>query len=121
MAEKKFYTHDGVVQSAELSADYAAAEKYDSARVGKLGVYYRDGLRTKYIAFDTVERAFIRVQEVTGRMCCGSVNFAYYRLVLVCGGVECADIMSESEKAMDSALAKVHENAPTIEIGVAQQ
>lgn len=121
MAEKKFYTHEGVVQSAELSADYAAAEKFDSARVGKLGVYYRDGLRTRYIAFDAVERAFIRIQEVTGRMCCGSVSFAYYRLVLVCGGVEYTDIMSESEKAMDAALAKIHENAPAISIGVAQQ
>ncbi len=120
MSAKKFYTPDGAVQSAELERDYAAADKFDGARVGKLGVYYRDGLRTKFMAFDTLERAFIRIQEVTGRMCCGSVNFAYYRLVLVRGGVECADIMSESEKAMDAALAKIRENAPALAIGVAQ-
>lgn len=120
MSAKKFHTPDGVIQGAEYDADYAAAEKFDGARVGRLGVYCRDGLRTKFMAFDTLERAFIRVQEVTGRMCCGSVNFAYYRLVLVRSGVEYADIMSESEKAMDAALAKIRENAPELAIGVAQ-
>lgn len=119
MAEKKFCTPDGITQNAALTADYQGAEKFDSARVGKLGVYYRDGLRTRFMAFDTLERAFIRIQEVTGKMCCGSVAFNYYRLVLVREGKEYADILSESEKAMDAALAKIHENAPTLAIGVA--
>lgn len=119
MAEKKFYTPEGALSSEELSADYRESEKFDNSRVGKLGVYYRDGLRTKFMAFDALERAFIRIQEVTGRMCCGSVNFTYYRLVLVRDGKEYADILSESEKAMDAALSKIHENAPTLAIGVA--
>lgn len=120
MAEKKFYTPDGELRSAEVSADYSNAERFDTVRVGKLGVYYRDGLRTRYMAFDTLQRAFIRIQEVTGKMCCGSLTFAYYRLVLIRDGKEYADILSESEKAMDKALAKIHENAPTLAIGVAE-
>ena len=119
MAEKKFSTPDGTVQSAEITADYESAQKFDSVRVGKLGVYYRSGLKTVFLAYASLERAFIRIQEVNGRMCCGSTTFAYYRLVLIRGGTEYAEVMSESEQAMDAALAAIHENAPTLPIGVA--
>ncbi len=121
MAEKKFATPDGAVQSAELTADYESARKFDAVRVGKLGVYYRSGLKTVFLAYPTLERAFIRIQEVNGRMCCGSTTFAYYRLVLIRGGKEYAEVMSESESAMDAALAAIHENAPELPIGVADQ
>lgn len=121
MAEKKFATPDGVVQSAELTADYEGAQKFDAVRVGKLGVYYRSGLKTVFLAYPTLERAFIRIQEVNGRMCCGSTTFAYYRLVLIRGGKEYAEVMSESEQAMDAALAAIHENAPELPIGVADR
>ncbi len=121
MAEKKFATPDGAVQSAELTADYERARKFDAVRVGKLGVYYRSGLKTVFLAYPTLERAFIRIQEVNGRMCCGSTTFAYYRLVLIRGGKEYAEVMSESESAMDAALAAIHENAPELPIGVADQ
>ncbi len=121
MAEKKFATPDGAVQSAELTADYERARKFDAVRVGKLGVYYRSGLKTVFLAYPTLERAFIRIQEVNGRMCCGSTTFAYYRLVLIRGGKEYAEVMSESESAMDAVLAAIHENAPELPIGVADQ
>ena len=121
MAEKKFATPDGAVQSAELTADYESERKFDAVRVGKLGVYYRSGLKTVFLAYPTLERAFIRIQEVNGRMCCGSTTFAYYRLVLIRGGKEYAEVMSESESAMDAALAAIHENAPELPIGVADQ
>ena len=121
MAEKKFATPDGAVQSAELTADYESAQKFDAVRVGKLGVYYRSGLKTVFLAYPTLERAFIRIQAVNGRMCCGSTTFAYYRLVLIRGGKEYAEVMSESEQAMDAALAAIHETAPELPIGVADQ
>lgn len=121
MAEKKFAMPDGAVQGAELTADYESAQKFDAVRVGKLGVYYRSGLKTVFLAYPTLERAFIRIQEVNGRMCCGSTTFAYYRLVLIRGGKEYAEVMSESESAMDAALAAIHENAPELPIGVADQ
>ena len=118
MAEKKFAAPDGKVQSAELTADYESAQKFDAVRIGKLGIYYRSGLKTVFLAYPTLERAFIRIQEVNGRMCCGSTTFAYYRLVLIRSGKEYAEVMSESEQAMDAALAAIHENAPALPIGV---
>ena len=119
MAEKKFAGLTGTVDSPEVNADFETAELFDKVRVGRLGVYYRDGFKTKFVDYPSMERVFIRIQEVNGRMCCGNATFAYYRLVFLCGGKEIADVMSEKEAAMDAALAKIHDMAPQIPIGVA--
>jgi hypothetical protein len=117
MAEKKFAGINGTVTGAEVSADYEAAPVFDKVRVGKLGVYFRDGFKTRFMDYSLLERVFIRIQEVNGRMCCGNATFAYYRLVFVVNGKEFVDTISENEKAMDDALAKIKESAPNVAIG----
>jgi len=121
MAEKKFAGINGTVERPQVTADYEAAQVFDKVRVGKLGVYFRDGFKTRFMDYSLLERVFIRIQEVNGRMCCGNTIFAYYRLVFVVNGKETADVISENEKAMDDALAAIKANAPeTLAIGVAE-
>ena len=117
MADKKFAGLNGAVDSAAVNADYESARLFDKVRVGKLGVYYRDGFKTRFLDYPSLERVFIRIQAVNGRMCCGTANFEYYRLVFVRDGQEIADVMSEKEKEMDAALAYIHEMAPDLAIG----
>ena len=107
MAEKKFAGVNGSVDSPEVSADFEAAKVFDKRRVGELGAYFRDGFKTKYIPYEYMDRAFIRIQETRGRMCCGQANFNYFRIVFVHDGKEFADYMSEKEKEMDDALAEI--------------
>ena len=107
MAEKRFAGINGTLESAELSADFDSAAVFEKLRVGEKGVYFRDGLRTRYIPYDYIDRAFIRVQETRSRMCCGQANFNYFRIVFVHGGKEFADYLSEKEKEMDDALAAI--------------
>ncbi len=122
MAEKKFAGIKGPVISPELSADYESARTFDKVKVGNLGVYYRDGFRIRFMDYSLLERVFIRIQEVNGRMCCGNTIFAYYRLVFVADGREIGDAISENERAMDEALALIKELAPTsVAIGVAEK
>ena len=117
MAEKKFYSPAGVVTDAAAAADFENAQIYDRALIGATGVYYRDGFRTKYVPYPSLERAFIRIQEVNGRFCCGKAVFAYFRLILVVNGKEWGDIMSEDERAMDDALAAIAQRSPSTAIG----
>lgn len=117
MAERKFAGLRGSVDTPEVSADFESAQVFDKLRVGRLGVYFRDGFKTRFLDYGSLERAFIRVQAVNGRMCCGTANFEYYRLVFVSGGREIADVMSEKEKEMDAALARIAELAPELAIG----
>ncbi len=117
MAEKKFRSPAGPVTDPSVAADFVKAERFDRAFVGALGVYYRDGFQTKYVPYSSLERAFIRIQEVNGRFCCGKAVFAYYRLVLVVNGREWGDIMSEDEKATDDALDAIARRSPETAIG----
>ena len=110
MANKQFL-------SDKAAPDYEQAQVFDKLRVGREGVYFRDGFRTRFIPYTDMDRVFIRIQEVNGRMCCGRATFAYYRLVFCKDGAEFADVLSENEKAMDEALACIAANAPQLAIG----
>ena len=118
MAEKRFAGLNGPVESEALSADFEAAKSYEKLKIGKLGIYYRDGLKTRFLAYEEMERAFLRVQEVRGRMCCGQTYFAYFRMIFVCGGKEYDAAISENEQMMRDALAAVAQAAPVVAIGV---
>lgn len=118
MAEQRFTGPRGPLESAELSADFDAAQVFEKLRVGKLAVYYRDGFKLRAFPYEQLEQAFIRVQEVRGRMCCGQANFAYFRLILVSGGKEYDNYLSENEKLMDAALSAIAQAAPGLKIGV---
>lgn len=118
MSEKVFSGPEGKLSSPAFEADFSSARQFDKLWVGKQAVYYRDGLRTRCIPYASMERAFIRVQEVRGRMCCGQATFAYFRMVFVVKGKEISEILSEDEKAMDAALAAIHEAAPELPVGV---
>ena len=59
MSEKKFHSPAGAVTDGAVQADFESAAKYDKAFVGALGVYYRDGFKTKYVPYPALERAFI--------------------------------------------------------------
>ena len=117
MSERKIYSPSGAVSDVSIVSDFENSVLYDKAYIGKLGVYYRDGFRLKYVPYPCLERAFIRVQEVNGRFCCGKAVFAYYKLVLVVDGKEWGEILSEDEKAMDEALAEISRRSPATAIG----
>lgn len=117
MADKKFAGVNGTVNSAEVAEDFAAAQQFDKVRVGKLGVYFKEGFRTRYLSYQDFDRAFIRVNEVDGKLCCGKSTFQYFRLVFVRNGKEFTDVISEDEKAMDDALAQIKAACPEMAIG----
>ena len=84
MADKRFAGLEGQRRTPRRSPPITRAPGgFDKLRVGRLGVYYRDGFKTRFLDYPSLERVFIRVQAVNGRMCCGTANFEYYRLVFV--------------------------------------
>ena len=106
----KFSTPEGRQETPELTADYESAERFEKTRVGTLGVYFPSGFGTKFIPYSYLDRAFIRVHEVDGKLCCGN-------LVFVHDGKEFADVISENEKLTDAALAAIAKAAPSVQIG----
>ena len=106
------------IKDEALNADYEAAPSFVKLKVGKLGVYYPDGFKIRAIKYNDIDRVFIRIHEVNGKMCCGSTIFQYFRMVFVKDQKEFADYVCEDEKAMDMALEEIRKNAPQILFGV---
>lgn len=109
----------GRIKDPAVAEEYESAARFDKVRVGDTGVFFPYNLSIKYIPYKYLDRVFIRVNEVNGKLCCGKATFYYYRLVFVRDGKEFVDVISEDEKAMDDALAAIAEKAPQVAIGFA--
>lgn len=77
---------------------------------------FRSGLKNVTVPYSELERAFLRVREATGKMCCGTACFADCYLVLVSGGRELAEIRMEKED-VQAALGMIAERSPSTIIG----
>ncbi len=117
MGKKHFRAFNKSFELDKLNADYEQAELFDKLRVGKLGVFYRDGFATVFLAYSDFDRVFIRIHEVTGKLCCGKSTFQYFRVVFVREGKEIADLLGEDEKAFDAALECISSRCPDIAVG----
>ena len=69
MASRVFAGINGKADSAEVNRDYENSTRFDKVQVGKLGVYFRDGFRIRFMDYSLLERVFIRVQEVNLKTC----------------------------------------------------
>ena len=92
-------------------------------KIGKLrldgaAVYFRSGLKNVTLPYGELERAFLRVREATGKMCCGTACFADCYLVLVSAGKELAEIRMEKED-VEAVLSLLAERSPATAIGKA--
>ena len=114
---KKFSGVKGTVCDAAVNEDYESAMAFEKIRVGKTGVFMPHNLSVKYIPFEYIDNAFVRINEVNGKLCCGNATFYYYRLVLVHGGKEIIDYLTENESTVDAALAEIAKSDERITIG----
>ena len=81
-------------------------------------MHSRYGLKNVTLPYGELERAFLRVREATGKMCCGTACFADCYLVLVSAGKELAEIRMEKED-VEAALSLLAERSPATAIGKA--
>jgi hypothetical protein len=106
------------VTDARYFEDYASADVCGKVKVGKLAVYYKDGLKRYCAPLEYIDRAFTRVNECNARTCCCANSYDYYRLILVHGEKEFANIIfDQDEKPVDEAERLLKERRPEIEIG----
>ena len=103
-----------IIQDNDHIADYQTAEKIGRVSPGRLCLYYRD-LGKKYcVPYDFIDRSFTRVSEVQPD---DSPAYYYYRLILVHGEKEFANLIFNKEEEADDALAKLSERAPDMAVG----
>lgn len=114
----KLYSPKGQpVESAELSADFRAAEKCGPYRVGRRAFYYRAGLRQHCLPYEGVSRVFKRAMLCSSRTCGKVVHTDTFWLVFTSGADELAEAKTIDEKHADRALELLRERAPGIAVG----
>ena len=94
--------------------DYRSAEEIGRVRLGKLCLYYRD-LGKKYcVPYEYIDRRFTRVSMVQPD---DSPPYFYYRLILVHGEKEFANLIFKTEEEVDLIHARLQEIRPEIAFG----
>ena len=94
--------------------DYTEAEAIGRVRLGKLCLYYKDLGRKYCVPYEYIDRRFTRVSVVEPD---DSPAFFYYRLILVHGEKEFANLIFEKEEDVDRIHARLQEIRPEIEFG----
>ena len=111
-----------IVTDGPMIADHASAEQYGHQglrkqpriRLGDLALYYRDLGRDYFVPYDYIDRAFIRVSECQPD---DSPAYYYYRVILVHGEKEFANLIINEEDVADKVLERLHEINSLILIG----
>ncbi len=94
--------------------DFKAAEKIGRVSLGKLAFYYKD-LGVKYcVPYDYIDRTFTRISECQPD---DSPAYFYYRLILVHGEKEFANLIFNEEADVDKIHARLKEINPDIAYG----
>lgn len=94
--------------------DYNAAEEIGRVRLGKLCLYYRDLGRKYCVPYSYIDRRFTRVSVVEPD---DSPAYLYYRLILVHGEKEFANLIFNKEEDVDRIHARLQEIRPEIAYG----
>ena len=111
-----------LVSDGPTVLDHESAEQYGHqglrklprVRMGKLALYYRDLGKDYFVPYDYIDRSFIRISECQPD---DSPAYYYYRLILVHGDREFANLIFNDEADADRVLARLKEIRPEIQLG----
>ncbi|MDD6491444.1 MAG: hypothetical protein PUG54_04340 [Firmicutes bacterium] len=84
-------------------------------------IEYKKGLKWYSLFYKDIKQAYLRIEEVNGRLCCGVANFDMYFLVLITKEGKDIKVEASSEKIVKEMLSVLKEKNPELEIGFKKQ
>ena len=103
-----------IIRDPEYLADYENTAPVGRVRLGKLCLYYRDLGVSYYVPYDYIERSFNRISEVQPD---DSPAYYYYRLILMHGDREFANLIFNKEEEVDGIIERLRELNPNMKVG----
>ena len=111
----RFRSVDGkIIEDSGHIDDYNTGETIGRVTLGKLCLYYRDLGRKYCVPYDYIDRSFTRISECQPD---DSPAYFYYRLILVHGEKEFANLIFNEEKDVDRIHQRLKEIRPEIQFG----
>lgn len=96
-----------------LKQDYQTAIKQENVKLGEACFYINHTFTAEYAVYGEIERAFRRIEDVRGKLCCGVTNYEIHHLILEIGSRE-ADVMFENKDTAKAALEWILEKNPAV-------
>lgn len=106
--DKKYVSDDAHID------DYNSAEVIGRARIGKLCMYYRDLGVKYYVPYDFIEQAYGKISETQPD---DSPAYYYYRLILVHGEKEFANLIFNEQEQVVALLDRLEKLNPNMRRG----
>ena len=106
--DKKYVSDDAHID------DYNSAEVIGRARIGKLCMYYRDLGVKYYVPYDYIEQAYGKISETQPD---DSPVYYYYRLILVHGEKEFANLIFNEQEQVVALLDRLEKLNPNMRRG----
>ena len=106
--DKKYVSDDAHID------DYNSAEVIGRARIGKLCMYYRYLVVKYYVPYDYIEQAYGKISETQPD---DSPAYYYYRLILVHGEKEFANLIFNEQEQVVALLDRLEKLNPNMRRG----
>ena len=103
-----------IVTEGPLIVEYERAEEIGRVRLGSEHLFYRDLGKRYFVPYGYIERSFTRISECQPD---DSPAYYYYRLILVHGEKEFANLIFNKEEQVDEIHAKLKVKHPGIQYG----
>lgn len=113
----KFKTNTPVeIMEDQLMLDYSSAARQEKIKLGETCLYIIHTLYAEYIPYETITRAYRRIEDVRGKLCCGVCTYEIHHLVIEVNGKE-TTVLLEGMEAAKAALEKIGKKNPAAVIG----
>lgn len=86
-------------------------------RLSEQEIEYKKGFKWHTLPYSAVKQAYLRVEEVNGRLCCGVASFDMFFLMLKTTEDELIKIEATSKDIVKQMLEELKEKNEGIEIG----
>lgn len=93
-----------------------AAKETKKIKLEETQLSYKKGFKWCGVPYNSITNAYMRIEEVNGRLCCGVASFDMHFLMLKTeSGL--VKIELESKEIVKAVLEELHSRNPQIEIG----
>ena len=80
-------------------------------------IAYKKGFKWYTLPYEAVRQAYLRIEEVNGRLCCGVANFDMFFLMLKTAEGELIKVEASSKDIVKQMLAEIQKKNEKVEIG----
>jgi len=109
--------NDPPADSDRLQKDYSSAQKLGKARLGQEWIFFPKFSGTSYLPYSQISKAWLRIEEVIAKVCCGRANFDQIFLVMESADGRTLRAQMDTRAQADAGLALLTDRNPHIRVG----